>query len=575
VKTDRHQETSMQRTFLTAAGAALLLLAGCAGLQPARPLACDDGLKAAFHPDELTRVVAVRAVRAGEQLVAVDSPQPITAARDMCLVKLLVGPGVKQEKDASARSYSEGIGMEIWLPSGWNQRIRNYGGGGWVGGGHRFAGQIGSKVPAIVNANMGYASGTHDGGQPHYQDPSFLFLSDGRVNGEAMRDMSSRAIHEQAVKTEALVRLFYGQAPRFRYYDGHSQGGRQGMKAAQQWPELYDGFLIGQPAINVPKFSLTSLWPQIVMKSELGIDASNKEAAAAFAKKMEAATVGAVKACDREGLGFLLDPMSCSWDPAQDPSLSAREAQAIRRIWQGPVRGGQRVWAPLTKGSSFAGQITSASTDMVALAMKDVSYSASPAAASGIPLANGSTARRDRWRELDEAAYLQLFDKAQADPMLADYATDQADLRKLRDLGRKVVMWNGLAEDVIPPGGAIDYWQRVGAAMGGEAEVRKFLRMYMMPGMAHSSQGRAWTVDNTNNAVPMPKLPGNTNQNPTREQDTLFSALVDWVERGVAPEDIVLTSRDGAVSYPVCVFPRMITWDGRGSPRQAASYSCR
>ena len=565
----------MKRTLTAAAAASLLLLAGCAGLQTTAPLACDDGLKTAFHPDADTRVVAVRAIKAGEKLVAVDSPQPITAARDMCMVKLLVGPGVTAEKDKSARSYSEGIGMEIWLPTGWNQRIRNYGGGGWVGGGHRFAGQIGSKVPAIVIANMGYASGTHDGGQPHYQDPSFLFLSNGQVNTEAMRDMSSRAIHEQAVKTEALVRLFYGQAPRYRYYDGHSQGGRQGMKAAQQWPELYDGFLIGQPAINVPKFSLTALYPQIVMKSELGIDASNKEAAAAFAKKMDAATANAVKACDREGLGFLLDPMSCNYDPAQDASLSPGEANAIRRIWQGPMRGGQRVWAPLTKGSSFSGQITSASTDTVALLMKDVSYAASPATASGIPLSNAATARRDRWRELDEAAYLQLFDKAQTDTMLRDYATEQADLRKLRDLGRKVVMWNGLAEDVIPPGGAIDYWQRVGGAMGGEAEVRKFMRMYMMPGMAHSSQGRAWTVGNTNNAVPMPQLPGNANQNPTREQDTLFSALVDWVERGVAPEHIVLASRDGTVSYPVCVFPAKTTWDGRGSPRQAASYSCR
>lgn len=30
----------------------------------------------------------------------------------------------------------------------------------------RYPDQIGSKVPALVNANMGYASGTHDGGQP-------------------------------------------------------------------------------------------------------------------------------------------------------------------------------------------------------------------------------------------------------------------------------------------------------------------------------------------------------------------------------------------------------------------------
>jgi hypothetical protein len=86
--------------------------------------------------------------------------------------------GVPAEKDSTA-SYSTGI--EVWLPTqvNWNERIRNYCGGGWVGGGHRFADKIGSKVPAIVNANMGYASGTTDAGQPWYQDGSLAFLSDG------------------------------------------------------------------------------------------------------------------------------------------------------------------------------------------------------------------------------------------------------------------------------------------------------------------------------------------------------------------------------------------------------------
>ena len=128
-----------------------------------------------------------------------------------------MGPGTKAETDPAARSYSEGIGIEVWLPThaNWNQRIRNYGGGGWVGGGHRYADKIGSKVPAIVNANIGYASGTTDAGQPWYQDGSFAFLSNGKVNTEALRDFSVRAMVEQAVKTKALVNLFYGKAPQY------------------------------------------------------------------------------------------------------------------------------------------------------------------------------------------------------------------------------------------------------------------------------------------------------------------------------------------------------------------------
>lgn len=143
---------------------ALWLLAGSWLVTPAsaEPMACDDGIKAAFHPDEITTVIAVRQVKKGEELLAPDAQKPIAAAADLCLVKLLVGPGVTAEKDKTAPSYSEGIGIEVWLPTqaNWNERIRNYGGGGWVGGGHRYPDKIGSKVPAIVNANIGYASGT-------------------------------------------------------------------------------------------------------------------------------------------------------------------------------------------------------------------------------------------------------------------------------------------------------------------------------------------------------------------------------------------------------------------------------
>ena len=139
-----------------------VLLAVCGHAPPAlaQSPACDDGLKTAFRPGSDTSVVAVRLVKKGEELMAPDAPRPVTAAADLCLVKLLVGPGVTAEKDPTARSYSEGIGIEVWLPAhaNWNERIRNYGGGGWVGGGLRYADKIGSKVPAVVNANMGYAS---------------------------------------------------------------------------------------------------------------------------------------------------------------------------------------------------------------------------------------------------------------------------------------------------------------------------------------------------------------------------------------------------------------------------------
>ena len=599
---------------------AALLLAACCHLTPALadPLSCDDGIKTAFRPDADTKVAAVRLVKKGEELKAPDASQPVTAAADLCLVKLLVGPGATAEKDKNARSYSEGIGIEVWLPTqaNWNERIRNYGGGGWVGGGHRYADKIGSKVPAIVNANIGYASGTTDAGQPWYQDGSFAFLSDGKVNSESLRDFSVRAMVEQAVKTKALVNLYYGKAPKYAYYDGHSQGGRQGMKLVQEYPELYDGYMIAQPALSIAKFGTAGLYPQIVMKSELGFTSANKAEATAFAAKVAAANKRAVAACDKAGLGFLLDPFACDYNPARDADMlcageagegvtgnnadaatcmSLKEANALNRIWYGATSDGgfdaaqsadarsgkslgkNQLWWTFTKSTAIGSQITSASAYGVALALQDVSYAADASMASGDPITNGSTGVRNKWLELDYAGLADAVNKGVAlqPTLFSDLITDKADLAKLRELGRKVIVYTGLVDDAIPPAGNINYHERVVAAMGGHAEVQKFMRMYLLPGSAHSSQGRAYTVGGKNDTVPLPKLPGNATQTPTREQDQFFTALVDWVEKDTAPGEILLTSRDNSVSYPVCVYPLRTTWNGNGDAKQAASYSCR
>ncbi len=584
----------------------------------AQSLACDDGIKTAFRPDADTTVVAVRAVKKGEELLAPDAPKPITAAADLCLVKLLVGPGTKAETDPAARSYSEGIGIEVWLPThaNWNQRIRNYGGGGWVGGGHRYADKIGSKVPAIVNANMGYASGTTDAGQPWYQDGSFAFLSNGKVNTEALRDFSVRAMVEQAVKTKALVNLFYGKAPQYSYYDGHSQGGRQGLKIAQEYPDLYDGYMIAQPALNIARFAPAGLYPQIVMKTDLGFTAANKTEATAFAAKVDAANKRAVAACDKAGLGFLLDPFACDYDPARDAGalcsgeagngvtgsnpdaatcMSVKEANGAQ---QDLVRGNRRrQLRRRPEPRQPQRQVARQEPAVVALHQGHRHRQPDYQRFRGChcPDAAGRALRRRRycnlghsdrerldgernkWREIDYAALAEIMTKSVAlQPVLfSNLVTDKADLGKLRELGRKVIVYSGLVDDAIPPAGNINYHERVVAAMGGHAEVQKFMRMYLLPGSAHGSQGRGYTVGGQNDAVPLPKLPGNANQTPTREQDQFFTALLDWVEKGVAPGEIMLTSRDNRVSYPACVYPLKTTWDGTGPATQATSYACR
>jgi hypothetical protein len=51
-----------------------------------------------------------------------------------------------------------------------------------------------------------------------------------------------------------------------------------------------------------------------------------------------------------------------------------------------------------------------------------------------------------------------------------------------------------------------------------------------------------------------------------------FDALVDWVENGVAPEQIIQTS--GARTRPMCPYPQKAIYKGTGDTDDAANFFC-
>ena len=493
-----------------------------------------------------------------------------------------------------------------------------------MGGGHRDFDRIGSKLPTLVNVNMGYAASSEDAGQPLYQDGSFILKADGTINQPLNQDFWYRAMYEQAVKTKALVVAYYGQPPKYSYLDGHSQGGRQALKIAQVHPELYDGYMVAAPAINVTKMSLAALYPQLVMKTDLGITGLDTAQATNFQNKVNVVNALAVAACDAEGLGYLVDPFKCNYNPATKAEalctgvtgdggavgtnatatcLSLAEAHAIDRIWYGATTDGAfdtsqsydsrsgkslgptQLWWAWTIGWPISAITAPMGTDWLAMVNQDASYASSIAGSytsAAKAFVNASTSVRDNWKNLSYAGLTEAFSKGLAlQQYLGNPNTDNADLSGARDLNRKILMHGGLADNSIPTAGWINYYNRVLDTMGGVAAVQSFFRMYMIPGMMHSSTGMAFTVADgparypDNKTVPMPLLPGATDQTPTEAQDQMFTALKNWVENGVAPGNIVISSSDGSVSYPICAYPKKITWDGVNSSKLETSYSCR
>jgi hypothetical protein len=140
---------------------------------------------------------------------------------------------------------------------------------------------------------------------------------DGTINTVLWSDFAQRGIHEQVLKSKALAQTYYGQMPKYSYWDGFSTGGRQAHMEAQANPTDVNGILAGAPAFNWSKFITAELYPQIVYQRDLGgVPLSSGQ--------LTLLGNAAINACDVVGgqhLGYVPDPSECRYDPTQDPSV--------------------------------------------------------------------------------------------------------------------------------------------------------------------------------------------------------------------------------------------------------------
>lgn len=564
---------------------------------PAQPkLACDDSIKSAFTPD-LTTVLLVKSFKTGDPLLLSGPATPSTplASSDVCVVKLLVGPG--NPGPAGAPSTSPGIGIEIWLPSSsnWNRRIHVKGGGGWAGGVHTsmttLAGTSGGTTgsPASTAMIEGAVSASTDTGHANTANGgSFAMNPDGTINTVLWNDFAQRGIHEMAVKTKALTTAYYGTSARYSYWNGFSTGGRQGHMEAQANPRDFDGILAGAPAINWTKFITGELYPQVVYQRDL---------AGVPLTPAQAAQLGnaAINACDVVGgqhLGYVPDPSQCRYDPTQDTTVLCAasggtgpagscvtqvQAQAMNKIWYGQTvdgsvpspaadngfaiePSGQR-WYGLTRGTNIAGLAGPSpftiSSDLVALELQDPTY-ATPTFINAT--ANGA----NRWTTLSYADLSLAADRGIAlQSSFANINTDDPDLSNFLLHGGKMLAYHGLSDTLIPPRGTINYYHRVMNRMGGQSVTQRFYRLFLVPGMAHGFS------NGTTNPAANPPLP-TINQ--------LYDALTAWVEDGNSPSRIDISSpvtpaAPVSTSRPICSYPAKATLAGP-DPRSASSYTC-
>src|SRR5262249_48825613 len=126
---------------------------------------------------------------------------------------------------------------EVWLPSaGWNGKFQAV-------GNSDAAGAI-SYDDMLDAVRAGYATSSTDTG---HVGNSMAFAMG---NPEKYIDFGYRAVHEMTIAAKAIVEAFYGARPTHAYWNGCSQGGRQGITEAMRFPADYDAIIAGAPAIG-------------------------------------------------------------------------------------------------------------------------------------------------------------------------------------------------------------------------------------------------------------------------------------------------------------------------------------
>jgi feruloyl esterase len=428
--------------------------------------------------------------------------------------------------------------FEVWMPlENWNGKFAGVGNGGWAG--TISYGQVQDQVRrgyAAASTNTGHQAG------PPLDAAKFAF-----DHPEQLIDFAYRAHHETTLKAKALVNAFYGKPPERSYWFGCSSGGYEGLQEAQRFPADYDAILAAAPANNFTKLMAGDFDATLAVLKD---PASNLPASA-----LGVLYRGMLAACDAgDGVsdGVVENPRRCRFDPAAlqctanqkpDTCLSAAQVEAAKRVYRGAVepKGGARIYPGLSFGSEpFWPNRDPGNPFPIPISYYKWLVFADP---------------MWDWRSFDWAKPSDSEAWSRAEAKFAPILNAiNPDLREFSKRGGKLLQWHGWSDQLIAAENSIDYYESVEKLFGGRANVDNFYRLFMAPGTTHCGGG------------------------PGPSTFDMQSALEAWLEKGVAPDQIIATHLTNGVVDRLrllCPYPKVATYKGKGDTNDAGSFVCR
>jgi feruloyl esterase len=430
------------------------------------------------------------------------------------------------------------IGFAIALPDRWNGRFLFQGGGGLNGEIRPPLGADASgDVPALAR---GFAViSTDSGHQGGSYDSSFL------KDQEATLNFAFASVGKVTSAGKAIIASYFGGPPKRSYFVGCSTGGREAMLAPSRHPGEFDGIVSGDPAMRTGHSNFGLAWANAAFNAIAPKDSSGKpDAAKAFsANDRKLVTKAILDTCDAsDGVkdGLILNPQACRFDPASLACKSDKTDACLSPQQVGALK------------IAFAGPRNSRNKQVYPAFPWDSGIAAEGVAIPGI-LTTGAKSRSGAASheriDVDQAEDALTADGAQA---LRDTA-GWTNLNSFFGRGGKLLFYHGWSDPWFSPLDTLQYYEKMAKDSGGMDFVRaNASRFFAVPGMGHCRSGNAL------------------------DRFDMLTAVVDWVENGKAPDDVVAT---GAAlpgrSRPLCAWPQHAHYRGQGDQNDAANFECR
>ena len=425
------------------------------------------------------------------------------------------------------------LDIEMRMPANWSRRLVQSGGGGFDGTIPNlvdgFREQL-AQGDAVVGSNGGHRTINGLNGERLVGNPGFRNLW----------DRTSVGLTVSVAK--AILPHVYSSSPRYTYFSGCSNGGREAGVAAAYYGGEYDGVVAAHAPIEKTGIA-TSHWVRLgqwLAASPQNVLTAGKSAT------LDKAVMAKCDGADGLVDGIISKPEACTFDatalrcaPGVDNDSCLTDAQITSvsyltsdfKVSDGSIGYSGYYWGnsaglvPSATGSFFNGSVLGFNF-VKFLIKKDLNA--------------------------DPLAYdINDYVNAQA-------ATDSLDpgLQQIAGFltsGKKAIFSYGTADQLQSPADGLRNYLAMKAQAGAAGEANS--RFFRLPGVNHCGGG------------------------PGADSVDLLSPLMKWVESGVKPDGQITAAKlnaDKSVKFtrPVCAFSSYPKYKGVGDAQSASSFEC-